>query len=103
MSIIRESELRHMNEKTKKSSDKKSFFSNNKYHIIMTCVILIYTIVSFINLGDMDGPKTYADFKDGESAVFEFLEDRVPAYIAFFTGHDSVFITVSLADEYTRN
>ena len=69
----------------------------------MTCVILIYTIVSFINLGDMDGPKTYADFKDGESAVFEFLEDRVPAYIAFFTGHDSVFITVSLADEYTRN
>jgi dolichyl-phosphate-mannose--protein O-mannosyl transferase len=72
----------------------------NKYKIMLTIVIVIYTIVSFINLGSMRTPKTYFALDDGQYVIYELIEDKVPASLVLFLWNKDTSLSVFIADDY---
>lgn len=75
----------------------------NKYKKMLIAIIILYTFVSFIKLGNMDSPKTFSTLQNGESVVFQVEEGSIPNEIVFFTGSDNVYLSVYLADEYSED
>ena len=87
------------NEKTK-----NNFFERfNKYKIILCVLLVVYTIVSFVRLGNIKSPKTFANLLTDESVVYEIEDGAIPTSVVFFGGYDNSFFSIFLAQEYVSS
>lgn len=75
----------------------------NKYKKMLIGIIILYAFVSFIKLGNIDSPKTFVNFENGESIIFKVEDGCIPKEMVFFTGSDNVYLSVYLADEYSED
>ena len=81
--------------------DKKMSIHLNQYQKILIGVMIVYTIISFIKLGNIESPQTFYNLKDGEYVVYEFENETIPAEIVFFAGNDDAYLSIYLANEYS--
>lgn len=58
-------------------------FIENRWAIIL--VILLYSIISFYNLGRSYNPKTYIDYKKGSNITYKYDNEYI-SYIDYFSG-----------------
>jgi dolichyl-phosphate-mannose--protein O-mannosyl transferase len=73
-----------------------------KYKLMLIGVIVLYTILSFYNLGNFVSPRTFSKIKNDEFVVFEVLDEyKVPTKINMFVGYDNVYLYTFLADNYS--
>lgn len=78
-----------MKRKVKRFLNEKNEELNNKDYITVFIIILIYGIVSFINLGSNKSPQTfYSAFKD-DSLTFELEKIDTVHHMMIFNGHDN--------------
>lgn len=83
---------------------KIDFYKNwNKYQKILVVILILYTIVSFINLGNFKSPKTFVNLKDKEYVIYQIESNQIPNEIVYFTGNDDSYLSIYLATEYTSN
>lgn len=88
---------------TKQMKDKRFYEKWSKYQKLLIAVLIIYTFISFIRLGNIESPNTFYNLKNGDYVVYEFEDEVVPAEIVFFAGNDDVYLSTYLAEEYTSN
>ena len=67
----------------KKIEDEKKGWRSHWFILALT---LLYTVVAFVNLGNLRSPQTYRDFDDGETAVLELEEPSSIGRVMFYTG-----------------
>lgn len=72
----------------------------NKYQKLLIIVILIYTTVSFINLGNIKSPKTFVNLKNNEYAIYEIEDGSIPSEMVYFVGNDNAYVSTFLATDY---
>lgn len=73
-------------------------------YLILGIIVLIYSVLSFINLGSFTNPQTFYEFKNNEGVVFEFtdLTDviRIKLYNGEEAGNYELYVS-SDNEEYT--
>lgn len=74
----------------------KEYFSDNTRKmtkndwIILGIIILIYTIISFINLGSFKNPQTFVEFKENDGVTLEIEgEAKYISKIRIYTGEET--------------
>jgi dolichyl-phosphate-mannose--protein O-mannosyl transferase len=88
-----------------KEEGKSRFLKGINIYKVLLCILLIaYTIVSFIRLGNIKSPKTFMNLKEKESVVYQLEKGSVPVAIVFFYGSpDKSFgenFDISFSNEY---
>ena len=80
-------------------SDKTSKL-NKKDYIIMGIMILLYSIISFYQLGDFNAPKTFYTFKsEDDSIVVDIGESKDISKIRYWTGSNIGNIQVMISED----
>ena len=72
----------------------------NKYEKILIVVIILYAILSFINLGNMISPQTHVNLKKDEYVIYKLEENKVPCEFLYFIVDKDIDIGIYLAEEY---
>ena len=73
---------------------------NKKDYLIMGIMILIYSIISFYRLGDMNSPNTYHTFENvGDSVVINLGKESSIHYIRYWTGANIGDISVLTSND----
>lgn len=67
--------------------------------IALLAILLIYTIVSFHNLGNNANPQTYPSMKKGEQVLFEIESDQVPESIMLYSGYAESNFSIFYTDD----
>lgn len=67
--------------------------------IVLLAILLIYTIVSFHNLGNNTNPQTYPSMKKGEQVLFEIESDQVPESIMLYSGYSESNFSIFYTDD----
>lgn len=57
--------------------------------LIIGIIVLLYTVLSFINLGSFKNPQSFYQFQDDEAITFEFQESTDIIRIKFFNGDEN--------------
>ena len=80
----------------------KSFFKD-KYNIALIIILILYSIISFYNLGSNSTPTSYITLNNGDYAIFEISGDRVPSYFLFLNGYKDGVISIFFANELSSD
>ncbi len=71
-----------------------------KDYIFMAIITLIYTVVSFINLGSFTNPQTFwVTKKNNESAIFEIASNQTITKVRYFTGNKTNEVNISFSND----
>lgn len=68
--------------------------------IALLAILLIYTIISFYNLGNNTNPQTYPNMKKGEQVLFEIESNQVPESIMIYSGYAESNFSIFYTDDY---
>ena len=79
--------------------DKIVSFFKDKYNIGLILVMVIYTILSFIDLGTTNSPKSFLKLNKDDYIILETNGEDIPAKIVFFNGYAEDHISFFFADE----
>lgn len=67
---------------------------------ILISIILIYTIISFYKLGNINNPQTFVNLKDKEQITYKIETNQIPYRAMIYSGHNESYISVFYANTY---
>ena len=76
------------------------FIVKNKYKLLLTIVIIAYTIISFYKLGSTKWPQTLQALDNDEYVVFKINNEETIGKLKIFTGPSEMYLTVNVTDDY---
>ena len=76
------------------------FIVKNKYKLLLTIVIIAYTIISFYKLGTTKWPQTLQALDNDEYVVFKINNEETIGKLMIFTGPSEMYLTVNVTDDY---
>lgn len=71
-----------------------------KTTILLIIVVLIYTIVSFVKLGDTKAPQTLKTFENGEISQLPIKQETQVSKLRLYVGNDIGDLKIYLVDEH---
>lgn len=72
-----------------------------KSSIALIVILLLYTILSFYNLGRNENPQTFVNLKNGEQLIYRIdSENVVLSDLMMYIGNNLSYVTVFLASDY---
>ncbi len=76
------------------------FIVKYKYRLLLTIVIIAYTILSFYKLGSIKAPQTLVALDNDEYVAFKINDEEPISKIMIFTGPSEMYLTVNITDDY---
>ena len=75
------------------------FIKKHKYRLLLLLVMILYSILSFFNLGNIRNPQTLVNLKNKEFLIYKIDSSKTAKKIMFYTGAKEMYVQVYLAND----